>query len=142
MAWSVIPKSGSRIPSNDATWSFLETALSTIASPTSFEVVVVYIDHDFGGALHRRKPQFYGDLTPAERASEASRHRELLKLFRRMHTVRNFQLVLCVDVWDGAREYAMELLKQAIAVEKAGKDFGYSPPEPLMIYHPRGRWRP
>lgn len=55
-----------------------------------------------------------------------------------MHHYRNFQLVLCADVWDGAGDYAVRSLEQAVAVEKAKGGFNGALPEPLVIYRPRG----
>jgi len=101
------------------------------------EVDVVYLSYDFGGLRFRREPMSYRDMTPARRANEASWHRGLFKVFRRMYAVRGFQLALCVDVWDGAGEYAKGLVEQAIAVEKAGKGFDYLPSKPSVIYSPR-----
>ena len=121
-----------------ATWTSLETAVSTIAPSTSLEVVVVYLEPDFRGASHRRAPGRYKGATLAEREEEALWHCELFRLFRRLHAVQKFHLTLCVDVWDGAGEYAKGLLKQAMAVERSGKGFGYLSSEPLMIYRPRG----
>ena len=78
------------------------------------------------------------DSTPAKREREASWHRRLFEVFREMYTVREFRLVLCADVWDRLKEFTMERLKRAVAVEKAAKRLDYLPSEPLVICSPRG----
>ena len=65
-------------------------------------------------------------------------HERQLRLFRAIHEVRDFQLVLCVDVWDGVSEYTTLLLKRAVAAEKAKGGFNGVFPEPLVVYSPRG----
>ena len=68
-------------------------------------------------------------MTPAERADEASWHRNLFKVFHEMYAVRGFQLVLCADVWDRVGEYTKGVLKEAVAVERAAKRLDYLSPE-------------
>jgi len=55
-----------------------------------------------------------------------------------MHKARDFQLVLCAEAWDGAGEHMVEVLKQAVAVEKVKRRFGSAFLEPLVTYSPRG----
>ena len=57
-----------------------------------------------------------------------------------MYLVRDFQLVLRVEVHDQVGEYMIGVLKQAIAVEVAAKRLDYLPSEPLVVYSPRGTW--
>ena len=46
--------------------------------------------------------------------------------------------MLCADVWEGVGEYAVRMLKEAVAAEKAGMPgFGVRFPEPLVSYNPR-----
>ena len=115
----------------------LTYALSTTTSPVFSEVIVSYRDLDFRGVkrpwLDRPRP-----LLPAEIAKEASWHKQLFKAFRPMHKVRDFQLVLCADVWDGVRGYTVQTLKQAVAAEEAERGFDGMSPEPLVICSPRG----
>jgi len=59
-------------------------------------------------------------------------------VFREMHKVRGFQLVLCADVWDGVVVAAMRELERAVATERAGRGFDDLFPEPLVISRSRG----
>ena len=137
-ARSIISRRKPRAP-NPTTLRFLRTVLSTIASPSFVEVVIIYLSYDFGGVVFHCRPRVCKDVTPAEREKEASWHRGLFKVFRKMYAIRDFQLVLCVDVWDCVGEHAKGLLKEAVAVEKAKNGFDYLPLEPLVVYSPR-RW--
>jgi hypothetical protein len=141
-ARSTVSWGGSRAPS-PATLRFLRTALSTITSPAFSEVIVFYQHCDFLGVTSypRYSQSIYREMTPADRAKEASWHRSQFGLFREMYAVRGFRLVLCADVWDAVGEYAVGVLKRAVAVEKAKKRLDYLPSEPLVIYDPKGSWK-
>jgi len=68
----------------------------------------------------------------------------LIRMFWEMYAVRDFWLVLCVEVWDQVREYAIRVLKGAVAAERAEKRLDYLPSESLVIYSPQsslGEWR-
>jgi len=134
---SIVFRHGPRAP-NPAILSFLRTVLSTITSLEFSEVIITYRDTDFCGvAQYPCPPNIYTDTTPDQRAKEASWHRELFKVFRWMYRLRDFQLVLCAEVWDRFGEYAMGVLKQAVAAENAGGRLDYLPSEPLLVYSPR-----
>ena len=136
-AQSIIgPKHGFCAPNSD-TLSSLSTALSTITSPTFSEVIIIYRGGDFSGVASH-PPDIYKEMTPADRAREASWHRGQFEVFRQMYEVRDFQLMLCADVWDRIGEYAVGVLKRAIAAEKVAKRLDYLPSEPLVVYSPRG----
>ena len=138
-ARSLVDKYGTCV-ADPATLSFLRTALSTITSSTFSEVVAFYRDRDFCGLRpHQRHTQnIYQEMTPDQRATEASWHYALFEVFREMHTVVDFQLVLCADVWDCVGEYAVEALKRAVAVEKAAGRLDYLPSEPILFCNPWG----
>jgi len=55
-----------------------------------------------------------------------------------MRKVRDFQLVLCADTWDGVGEYTVGVLKQAVAAERVKRGFDGTFPEPSVIHSPRG----
>jgi len=81
---------------------FIARMISTITSLAFSEVVVFYRDYDFGGidhmgGIHTRA--FY-PMAEAHRVWEASWHRNQFKIFREMHQVRGFRLVLHVHAWD------------------------------------------
>jgi len=60
-----------------------------------------------------------------------------LQVFREMYKVRDFELVLCADVWHRLGEQAIGELNQAVAAEKAEGGFDNLSSEPLVTYSPR-----
>jgi len=118
---------------------FLAHMVSTITSSAFSEVVVFHRGYDF--CCINRRGGIYNDpfrsATKADRMEEVSRHHRQFELLREMHKVRGFRFVLWVDVWDRVGEYAMSVLKQAVAVEKAKVGFGSLFPKPLLVYSPR-----
>lgn len=139
MAQSVVDKHA-HYASNPATVRFLKTALSTIQSPAFSEVTVFYRDRDFGGfTFHPRyRPNIYREMTMAEGTKEASWHRALFKVFREMHKVRDFRLVLCADVWGYVGRYTMGVLAQAVAEERVAGRLELFHSEPMVVHSPRG----
>jgi len=120
--------------------------LSTITSPVFSEVVAFYRDYNFIWARVCTQapwipPQHYpplGRRPQAEKEAGDPQHRKRFKVFYEMHKVRDFQLVLCADVWDPVEDYSMHMLKRVVANEKARGGFSDSFSEPLVIYRPRG----
>jgi len=125
--------------------SFLTHALLTIKSPFFFEVIVIYRDFDFGGvglswsgSAIRSWFRSSIRLMPGDEATmEASQHTLRFATLQNMHKARSFQLVLCVDVWEGVGDYAVRSLEEAVAAERAKGGFSWVSPEPLVIYKPR-----
>ena len=121
-----------------ATMDFLTHTLSSINSPLFSKVVLFYRDFDFRGidtpwsGLALRQP------SPKQVELEAMEHRNRFMMIRHIRTYRHFQLVLCADVWDGAGDYSVRSLEQAVAAEKARGGFSQNFPEPLVIHRPRG----
>jgi hypothetical protein len=138
-ARSVVPRFGCRRP-NRATLGFLAATLLTITSLTFPEVVVFYRDFDFEGLVFNVSDP-YRVMTPEERTSEDSWHRGLFDVFREMHTVRDFQLTLCAEVWDCVGEYAVQVLERAVAVEKAANRLDYLSSEPMVVHSPQSSMR-
>ena len=52
-------------------------------------------------------------------AEEAEWHHGLFGVFRKMHKVQDFQLVLCADVWEHVGARVAQALGQAVEAEKA-----------------------
>jgi hypothetical protein len=131
-----------RCASDHAESHFLAATLSTITSPAFSEVIVCYRRPDFNGlSFHSLDaPGPYREMTPVESAMEASRHHRLFEVFRKMHAVRDFRLALCVDIWDRVGEYAVQVVKRAVAAEKAAGRLDHLPSEPTVIYSPRCLW--
>jgi len=90
------------------------------------EVVIFYRERNFCYLAYTRESE-----------DEDSRRHWLFRVFREMHKVRNFRLVLCADVWYCAGMYPMRVLKHDVAVEGRGEGFGSSFPEPLVTYSQR-----
>ena len=119
--------------------SELRTILSTITSPGFSEVIVFYWECDFGGTRFDsdHTPNLWKKMTPAQRAEEASWHRAVFEGIREMYAVRDFRLVLTVEVWDRLGEYAVGVVKQAVATEKAENRLDYLSSEPVVAYSPQ-----
>ena len=123
-----------------STSNLLKHVLSTIASPAFLEVVVIYQDRDFRGVRTAWASYKWGPfqvMSQSERAKEASRHHERFNALREVYKVREFQLLLCADVWERVGDYSMRTLKAAVAVEKANGVFGDFSSEPIVIHTPR-----
>ena len=123
---------------------FFPYVLPTITPLAAPKIVIVYRDYDFPGL----KTQWDGKswyLRPGRSApwlfsdewDEASWHPWWFGMFRQLREIRKFRLELCVDVWGGLGEYAIQQLRQAVAVEKVERGFDDIFPEPLLSYSPR-----
>ena len=138
-ALSIAWRHGSCTP-DSATLGLLGTTFSKLTSPAFSEVIVFYQDFDFGGLTlyPRHTPNIYRAMTPAESSKQDLWHRGLFEAFREMYTVRDFQLVLCVDVWDRVGDYTMGVMRRAVAEEKAAGRLDSLLSEPVVVYNPRG----
>ena len=120
--------------------SFLTHVLSTIAPATSLEVIVLYRDYNFRVVNPAwLGPHLYRPVSKDAMTKEGLWHCGLFEVFRKMHEIRNFRLVLCIDGWDGVGEYTVQVLKQVIAKERTQRVFDDVFPEPLVVHSPRGR---
>ena len=120
--------------------SLLEYAFSTITSTTSLQVVVFYRDHDFGDVLDYSGNGLSGPfckMPEVERTEETLRHHQQFQVFRKVQKVRDFQLVLCADVWHRVGEYSMQVLKRAVEREKAKGVFDGFSSKPVVVHSPR-----
>ena len=126
--------------SRDAASNLLKHALSTITSHALLEIIVIYQDYDFRGirspwACSARGPLHV--MSQAERAREASRHLRQFGVLRELHKVRDFQLLLCADVWDRVGEYSVKVLKEAVEAGGVKGTFDGFSPKPMVIHSPR-----
>ena len=118
----------------DAAPGFLKAVLSTITSTLPLDVVITYREFDVGGNLcYWAKPIHVKDLHPVIRSPSALAHLERFKVFSEMYRVREFRLVLCVDVHDCAEEYAMRVLEHVVETETMNGGLDYLRYEPLII---------
>ena len=134
MAWSMDNAS------QDTASRLLKYALSTITSPSFFQVVVVYLWHNFRGVASLLYPDMplIRELSQVDIADEALYYdRRRFRVLREAHKARDFRLVLSVEVWDPLMEYSVRMLKRAVAKERIKDGFGDFLPEPLVICRPR-----
>ena len=70
---------------------------------------------------------------PVDVSAGVSQHREMFEVFREVHKVRNFRLVLCVEAqWDRTG-MSYEVIKRIIAAEQAAGGFDYLSSHPLVV---------
>ena len=124
--------------SPDTASSLLKYVLSTITSPSFFEVVVRFRWSDFCAVESWRYPDRppVREVSKADREAEGLRHHRRFGVLREAHKVRDFQLALNARVWDPAGEYSVRMLKEAVAEEKAKGGFDKFFSEPLVTYCP------
>ena len=63
--------------------------------------------------------------------------RQQLRVFREMHSVRDFHLVLSVDPFGCTMDRVTQLMERIVNTEKAKGGFNFLSCEPLMIYERR-----
>ena len=106
-------------------------------SPVFSEVVIFYRDFDFPNIAAPWSDRTTYYLSRADTVEEATRHSMQFQVFRMMHGLQPFQLVLCADVWDGAGAYSVRVLKELVRKE-TGR-WGSSRGLPTEVaYSPRG----
>ena len=120
------------------TTMLLKQVLSTSTSPAYLDVVVVYRESDFGGINPRGYPDrpHLREMSEADTEEETLRYDRLFEVSREVHKVRDFQLVLCAQVWDPVGEYSVRMLKAAVVDERAKGGFDGFRFEPFVIYCP------
>jgi hypothetical protein len=115
-------------------------ALSTVQPSVYFQVMVIYETSTFRGVDSRKKtkwPHLWGRSLSMKEAVEALEHRRRFGTLREVHEVRDFELVLCVNVWAPVEEYTTRRLKEAVAVAEAEKVFDQHFPAPQVTCNPR-----
>ena len=101
---------------------FLQHALSTITSPSFFQVVVVYRWQDFHGMEVLSHP--------------GSNFLRRFDVFHEVREVRDLQLVLSVEDWGPLVEASVRMLRKAVAEEGVKHTFSGFLPEALVTYRP------
>ena len=121
---------------------FFKTILSTTAPSLMLNVVITHRDQDFRFFVRRTK-RLASLACSTIYGTRETRYSGKFKLFKDMHEVREFQLVLCADVFGSIAEYSVQELKQAVKEEKARGGLDYLQYEPLIISEMRApRSRP
>jgi hypothetical protein len=104
---------------------FLTTVLSSVASPTMLDVVVIYRDCDLGGWAFcgncKPDPVCFRHGPPAD-LDDFPRQ---LKVFRKMYSAQKFLLKFCVDVHNCMEDFGVRLLESAVKKEEAKGGFKY-----------------
>ena len=120
---------------------FFKTVLSSIATPERLDVVIIYQHFNFNYMLH----QTWCDSEPGGSERQGTKekhsqfHQQQLKVFREMHSVRDFRLVLCADVPGSPGDpkrvdmETLECIAKAEGVEE-GLDCQY---RPLIVFERR-----
>ena len=110
---------GTKENSLDKISRLFKYALSTIQTPTFSQVKVIYRGFDLSTkyAIKYSAKQF--------------------ELLREVHKVRDFQLVLYVDVQERHGKHVVQMLNEAVAAEKARGGFDHLFTEPLVTFTPR-----
>lgn len=100
---------------------------------------MVYRECSFRGIAPRNYPRQprLREISEADRAEEALRHRRRFEVLREIHTARDFQPILLVGVCDPVGDYSVRMLKEAVADEKAQGGFDGFRSEPIVMYFPR-----
>ena len=81
---------------------FLTHVLSTIPSLAPLEVIILYREYGFRTInLPQLGPNLYRPVSQDYITKEAQWRCGLFEVFRKMHEIRDFRLVLCADVWGG-----------------------------------------
>ena len=98
---------------------FLEAVLSTVTSPLPLDVVVTHrgVDVDLYVCAWA-KPIRVRRASPNQVAKNILDHSERFKVFREMYRVKEFRLVLCVDVPDCIAERALRALERIVEVQR------------------------
>ena len=124
------------ICSQDATSSFLKAILSTTVSLLPLDVVITYRDQDLGWFLRKdglvcaRFGMYRPEPVPLK---EGDSHSRRFKVFREMHEVRSFRLVLCADVFGCTLMHSVGVLKQVVAAERKSGGLDYLQCKPSII---------
>jgi len=124
----------------DPALSLLKHVFSTITSPASLEVIVLYRDYDFNGVEEHQASRVLGPfrkISQVQRGEEALRHHRQFRVFQEVQKVQDFQLVLCADVWHHVGEYSVQVLEKVVKKENAKGVFDNFSSKPIVIHSPR-----
>ena len=117
---------------------FLKAVLSSISSPGPLDIVVIYrdimlpYDGRYEKGLCHRPVWLLGRIVINEETLQ-----QQFRVFREMHSVRDFRLVLSVDPFGCAMNRITQLMEMIVNAEKAKGGFDYLSCEPLMVYEKR-----
>jgi hypothetical protein len=109
--------------------------LSTVTSPLPLDVIITHTESEVGYPVRNetRGPIIVDDLSAELRVKFVRRHAERFRIFREMHSVRKFRLVLRADVLECAKKHALETLKDTVEDEAKGGGLDYLGCRPLVV---------
>lgn len=115
--------------------TFLKSILSTIKSPLPLDVVIIHTEAEVGYPIRNetRGLVIVDDISAELRARFVRRHAERFKVFREMHSVREFRLVLRADVLNRAEKHAVETLKRIVEEERLDGGLDFLRERPLIV---------
>ena len=123
------------IRSRGAASGFFKAVLSTTVHSLPFDVVITYCDEDLGLSLRKdrlvRVGFMFGPGPVPRKGGDA--HSRRFKVFREMHEVRSFRLVLCADVFGCTLMHSVRALEQIVATEMESGGLDYLHCEPSII---------
>ena len=121
---------------DDTASDFFKTVLSSVAPSVPLDIVVIYRDIDISDMPHCSWCKLelarlrYPRREPRDRVAHFQ-HQS--RVFREMHSVRNFRLVLCADVFDCMVEDGINTLERIAKMEEAIGGLDYPRQKPLII---------
>ena len=125
---------------DDTASDFFKTVLSSVTPSAPLDVVVVYRDIDLSDMPHcsqcdsRPVRLRHFGRKPRDRPA---RFQHQFKVFREMHSARDFRLVFCADVFDCMVMDGLKTLERIVKAEEAMGGLGYLLQEPLVIFERR-----
>jgi len=103
----------------DTASDFLKPLLSSVTSSAPLDVIIIYRDIDLSIMPHCPRC----DSEPVRRCHSWRKPRDRdacfqhqFRVFREMHSIRDFRLVLCADVFDCTVEDGIEILERIVKV--------------------------
>ena len=117
---------------------FFKTVLST-TPPAPLDVVIVYREFDLGSIwgscwfTDGSNPICFYHKPRWDTSNDVPRYKRHFRLFREMHKVRDFRLVLCADVFDCLVEHAIQTLEHTLIAREVNGGLDYFINKPLVI---------
>lgn len=101
--------------------------LSTITSPLPLDVVIVHTESEVGHPVNNeaRGPIQMDCLCAEQREKFVRQHGKRFGVFREMHSVQEFRLVLRAEVLELAEKHAVEMLNKMVEEEGMGGGLDY-----------------
>jgi hypothetical protein len=103
--------------------NFLKTALSSVTSSATLDIVIIYRDFQFCGvqpfSQRNSEPICLHHSSQETWDMDALHYRQQLEMFREVYKTQAFRLVLCADVSDLIVEHAIEMLQRVVEAGKA-----------------------